>query len=173
MPIMIKMKRILLLVIMAAVFMFCAYSQSMTLIMIQNDSTTGEVRDITRLMENAILDDFFEAGYIISNEPVLTGGKNDAYTERLTSAGLGNVSYIIPVTINYNEELYKNEGNLYKTVKSVDWEIILGDSFNIAAKGSEVPNESMNKNTRDIEKGIARFSGDIVSSIEESVRKLN
>ena len=62
MPIMIKMKRILLLVIMATVFMFCAYSQSMTLIMIQNDSSTGEVRDITRLMENAILDGFFEAG---------------------------------------------------------------------------------------------------------------
>ena len=173
MPIIYEMKRILLLIITGVALLLSAYSQSMTLIMIQNDSTTGEVREITRLMENAILDGFFEAGYIISNEPVLTGGKTDAYTERLTSAGLGNVTYIIPVTINYNEELYKNEGNLYKSVNSVDWEIISVDTFDIAAKGSEYPNESMNKSTRDIEKGIAKFSGNIVSSIEESVRKLN
>lgn len=139
--------------------------------MIQEDSSIKTVRNTTQQLENAIMDSFFNKGFIITNEPILVAdSSNEQLAERYASAENGNVSFIIPVTVSYQNGLEEIEPDFEQSVASVDWEI-LSARLESKAKGHAIPNAGK-KNTGNRTSDIQIFSEKLVSEIDKTVNKL-
>ncbi len=77
-------KRIILIAALLVLIPALTFAQSLTIVIVQRDSSTNDVREMTRVLETSLMDSFFDDGFIVSNEPVVvTGTGNELFIEHL------------------------------------------------------------------------------------------
>ncbi len=159
-----KKRFVLILALLVLVPAF-TFAQSLTIVIVQRDSSTRDVREMTRLLETSLMDSFFCDGFIVSNEPVVvTGTGNELFIEHLASAGMGGMGYIVPVIIEYDET--KNAA----TFVNLEWEV-LSNNYDVYANGVvDQPKLHAALNRRDCEKGIRTFASNLEKEIGAAIR---
>lgn len=151
-----------------------AFCQSFALILSQNDEVSLKVRDTTSRMESAIMDAFFDQGFIISNEPIVTtNGDKDLYTARLSDAVQSNVTYIVSVELVYKSN-QKQSGFSPAEDISLNWELMDASFVTNSVKGS-VDSQTFAKifASRDANKAMKNFSHRLVAEITDNLKNLS
>ena len=161
-------KRIFLFSIIFLFVYFSSFAQSFALIMSQSDENSSNVNETTKRMENAIMDAFFNQGFIISNEPIVTNSE-ELYTKMLSDAVQSNVAYIVSV-----ELVYKNSQNAKAKEVFLNWELMDAQFIKNSVKGN-VDSKQFAKifESRDANKAIKSFSNSLVAEITANLKNLS
>ncbi len=164
-------------IIFLTVFLFVslgAFGQSFALIISQNDEVSLKVRDTTSRMEIAIMDAFFDQGFIISNEPIVTSnGDKELYTARLSDAVQSNVAYIVSVELVYRAN-QNQSGFSPATDVCLNWELMDARFVSDSVKGS-VSSQAFAEifASRDANKAMKNFSNNLVAEITGNLKNLS
>lgn len=158
-------KRIILITALILLIPAFTFAQSLTIVIVQRDSSTTLVREITRLLETSLMDSFFDDGFIVSNEPVVvTGTSNELFIEHLASAGTGGMGYIVPVIIKYDEISER------APFVNLEWEV-LSNNYDVYASGVvDKPKIHAALNRKDCEKGLRTFASNLEKEIGAAIR---
>ena len=161
--------------IAAAMTVQAASAASMSVQIMQNFEDQQGQASISYLIEQAVIDYFFEAGHIVSSAPVyvLSSDRKDqiALKNTLRETSDGGMEYLITVTVHYSvdKELKDSASLLLQYIKSVDWAVYAAKSGQKLASGSGSPGTITPANNN--EKGIVKFSGRLAAQISAGLQK--
>ena len=156
---------------------FCvssAAAKSIGIQVIQKNGALNEVHSSSYLIEESVLDSFFDYGYIVSNSPVcISNGSNDESNERktLNEAFEGQLDYVIFITVSYKAEGSTNPQADYLTnIERISWKMVdvitkrtLADAtYNV---GKVNPQNNSGDGIRKYTKNIAADIFDVVKSV--------
>lgn len=119
-----EIKKLIIMLIMG----FCAvnvFAKQITFQIVQHDSSASDVTEQSLVIEDEILNNFFEYGFIVTNSPAKISG-SDAMDEKLFKNGVGEAfngysDYFVQITLFYtrNEETKTKNSDLNKINFSV------------------------------------------------------
>ncbi len=153
-----KTRKILLI----AGFLLCAqvcFAKQVSFQIIQHDDKTQNVTEQSLVIEDEMLNSFFETGYIVTNSPTVVSesDENDVilYNKALGDAYEGSSDYFIQVKLFYNNSL-----------KQIDWSIAS------VATGNKIKESSIKGSvTAADEKGMKKISSRLMSEIYDILKK--
>lgn len=156
---------------LACVLLISVVSASASVIsfqIIQHDQSQDEVRESSYIIENALFDNFFDYGYIATNNPTVTtsGPEDDMkwFSRAFMDARTGKCNYFVILTIDYNVKVSKNpKGSILSNIDSVSWELY--DTSTSAKIGSGVRKVGTIAPQKNNEKGIKSFAAEIARDI--------
>lgn len=146
------------------------WSKSMSLQIIQKNGSENVVFDASYLVEQTIMDYFFEHAYIVSNSPVIIQKKSESIKSELQksydSAQEGYLDFIIEVTILYNLSDSNNpEEALLNNIEKIEWNVKSLSDKSLISSGNAIPNSNRND-----EDSIIYFASEIAKNIENEIK---
>jgi hypothetical protein len=153
-----KTRKILLI----AGLLLCAqvcFAKQVSFQIIQHDDKTQNVTEQSLVIEDEMLNSFFETGYIVTNSPTVVSesDENDVilYNKAMGDAYEGSSDYFIQVKLFYNNSL-----------KQIDWSIAS------VATGNKIKESSITGSvTAADEKGMKKLSSKLMSEIFDILKK--
>lgn len=147
-------------------FPLSLFSATVTLSMAQNAAASPATLEMTRFIENQIMNDYFGSGEIISNIEILENGfppsgENDF---RIEEAAEGMSDFLLSVYLEYDsgEKRLSESGVTYAALKSLEWHLIDVSSSKILGSGSVAVKESEMRKSNPYE--YARAAAGAISS---------
>lgn len=145
-------------------------AQSISLQIIQKNGSDSVVFDASYLIEQSMMDYFFEHAYIVSNSPVIIKKDKQEIKVELQkaydSAQEGYLDYIIEATVYYNLEDSNNpEEALMENIEKIEWNVLLLSDKSVISKGSEVPQKYRNDDD-----SLVFFANEIAKKIESEIK---
>ena len=137
----------------------CVYGKSINILINQIDGIQDSVRDSVQLLENSVMDFFFDAGFIVSSEKIcLETDIKKTVQIALDSSVNGFIDYLIVAKINVNPKSDE--------LISAGWEVInVATGKTIGSGLMEAP-----KPYREKEVSIQRFGVDVGSEIYSCIK---
>ena len=153
-----KTRKILLI----AGLLLCAqvcFAKQVSFQIIQHDDKTQNVTEQSLVIEDEMLNSFFETGYIVTNSPTVVSesDENDVilYNKAMGDAYEGSSDYFIQVKLFYNNSL-----------RQIDWSIAS------VATGNKIKESSITGSvTAADEKGMKKISSKLMSEIYDILKK--
>lgn len=153
-----KTRKILLI----AGLLLCAqvcFAKQVSFQIIQHDDKTQNVTEQSLVIEDEMLNSFFETGYIVTNSPTVVSesDENDVilYNKAMGDAYEGSSDYFIQVKLFYNNSL-----------RQIDWSIAS------VATGNKIKESSITGSvTAADEKGMKKLSSKLMSEIFDILKK--
>ena len=153
-----KTRKILLI----AGLLLCAqvcFAKQVSFQIIQHDEKTQNVTEQSLVIEDEMLNSFFETGYIVTNSPTVVSesDENDVilYNKAMGDAYEGSSDYFIQVKLFYNNSL-----------RQIDWSIAS------VATGNKIKESSITGSvTAADEKGMKKLSSKLMSEIFDILKK--
>ena len=153
-----KTRKILLI----AGLLLCAqvcFAKQVSFQIIQHDEKTQNVTEQSLVIEDEMLNSFFETGYIVTNSPTVVSesDENDVilYNKAMGDAYEGLSDYFIQVKLFYNNSL-----------RQIDWSIAS------VATGNKIKESSITGSvTAADEKGMKKLSSKLMSEIFDILKK--
>lgn len=156
---------------------FFAFTQlfavSLSVQILQFNPGQDKVWETSQVVEQSIIDFFFENGFVVSNSPVFLS--TDAKTDRMEirksveDARQGRLEYFAEVKINYNENITTNSDSaLLSHVKNVHWRIYDSNNGNVLSEGDVIPEKVTPKN--DDEYSVILLGQDIAMEIKSNIK---
>lgn len=147
------------------------HAKSFSLQIIQKNGSENVVFNASYLIEQTILDYFFEHAYIVSNSPVIIEKKDgDLETElkkSIAAAQEGFLDYIIEVEVFYNLENSNNpEEAMLSNIEKIKWNVVSLSGRTVLAGGEAVPQKRKLKNDDD---SLVFFTNEIAQSIQKGL----
>lgn len=149
---------------------FCAQAKTFSLQVVQKNTPGDQIFDSSFVVEQTILDHFFDRGMIVSNNSILVS-KDDEMQEKLDvrrsmmEARVGCMDLFIKLDLNYSVLDSANPtAILLSNIKSADIEIVsLQDNSTISSGKFTPPALSDLNNNRS---GVEDFAEDIAKKIQ-------
>ncbi len=162
-------------IIIVAIFILCsgafAFSPSIVVQMAQHDSKSEVLRESTFILENGVLDTFFEAGYIVSSLPTSINKEiKDILKETTQTAREGYMSYVVYINVYYRSyDIKIDETIAIDDIESINWQVVNAKDMSVLGEGktqapSKVPGEN------DL-LAMRRFSNDLGADIKREFEK--
>lgn len=153
-----KTRKLLLIAGLLLCAQFC-FAKQVSFQIIQHDDKTQNVTEQSLVLEDEMLNSFFETGYIVTNSPTVVSesAENDVilYNKALGDAYEGSSDYFIQVKLFYNNSL-----------KQIDWSIAS------VATGNKIKESSITGSvTAADEKGMKKISSKLMSEIYDILKK--
>lgn len=153
-----KTRKLLLIAGLLLCAQFC-FAKQVSFQIIQHDDKTQNVTEQSLVLEDEMLNSFFETGYIVTNSPTVVSesDENDVilYNKALGDAYEGSSDYFIQVKLFYNNSL-----------KQIDWSIAS------VATGNKIKESSIKGSvTAADEKGMKKISSRLMSEIYDILKK--
>lgn len=153
-----KTRKLLLIAGLLLCAQFC-FAKQVSFQIIQHDDKTQNVTEQSLVLEDEMLNSFFETGYIVTNSPTVVSesAENDVilYNKALGDAYEGSSDYFIQVKLFYNNSL-----------KQIDWSIAS------VATGNKIKESSITGSvTAADEKGMKKLSSRLMSEIYDILKK--
>ena len=153
-----KTRKLLLIAGLLLCAQFC-FAKQVSFQIIQHDDKTQNVTEQSLVLEDEMLNSFFETGYIVTNSPTVVSesDENDVilYNKALGDAYEGSSDYFIQVKLFYNNSL-----------KQIDWSIAS------VATGNKIKESSITGSvTAADEKGMKKLSSKLMSEIFDILKK--
>lgn len=147
-----------------------ANSASFSLQIIQKDGSENVVFDASYMIEQTILDFFYENSYIVSNSPVIIQKKNEDITEQIKksfdAAVEGYLDLIIQATVYYNLSDSNNPSEaVISNIEKVEWKVIKLENNLEIASGNAVPG----KKYRNDDDGLYFFASELAANIKAAI----
>lgn len=166
------MKRLLLASIFA-LLSFCAFAKSFSLQVVQKNTPGDQVFDSSFVVEQTILDHFFDRGMIVSNNSILVS-KDDVVKEKtdirrsMMEARIGCMDLFIKLNLNYSVLDSANPtAILLSNIKSADMEIVSLKEDKAIASGKFTPPSLTDLNNN--RSGVEDFAEDIAKKIQAEI----
>ena len=160
----------LLLTFVFSIACFCAFSKSFSLQVVQKNTPGDQVFDASFVVEQTILDHFFDRGMIVSNNSVLIS-KNDAAQDKtdlrrsMIEAKIGCMDLFVKLCLNYSVLDSANPtAVLLSNIKSADLEIVSLEENKTICKGKFTPPALTDLNNN--RSGVEDFAADIANKIQ-------
>ena len=153
-----KTKKIGLILGLLLCTQFC-FAKQISFQIIQHDERTQSVSEQSLVIEDELLNGFFENGYIVTNSPTVVSDSdaNDVilYNKAMGDAYEGSSDYFIQVKLFYSNAL-----------NQIDWSIASVSTGNIIKKSTIESSV-----TSADEKGMKKVSSKLVSDIFDILKK--
>ena len=135
------------------------FARQVSFQIIQHDDRTQDVTEQSLVIEDELLNGFFETGYIVTNSPTVVSQSDEddvvLYNKALGDAYEGSSDYFIQIKLFYNNAL-----------KQIDWSIAS------AATGKIIKKSSIKGSVvTDDEKGMKKISSKLISEIFDTLKK--
>lgn len=157
----------------ALVFAFSVFSacaKSFSLQVVQKNAPGDQVFDSSFVVEQIILDHFFDRGMIVSNNALLVS-KNDAAQDKIDlrrsmfEAKIGCMDLFVQLDLNYSAlETANPEVILLSNIKSADLQIVSLQENKTICKGKFTPPALTDLNNN--RSGVENFAADIANKIQ-------
>jgi len=155
------------LLVLAPYFVSAA---SFSLQVIQINGSENVVFDASYMIEQTIMDFFYENLYIVSNSPVIIKKKNEdikAQIQKSFDAAVeGSLDLLIQASVFYNLSDSNNpEEAVISNIERVEWKVIKLDGNIEIASGTAVPG----KKYRNDDDGLYFFANEIAAHIKTAI----
>lgn len=145
-------------------------AKSFSLQIVQKYGSETVVYEASYLIEQVILDYFYEHLYIVSNSPVIIEQKDKDITAELQKAfddaQEGCLDYVILADVYFNlTESNNPEEALLNNIDKVEWKVFSTENKSVLASGRAVPG----KKYRNDDDGLTYFSNEIAEHIKEQI----
>lgn len=102
-------------------------ASTVTISMVQNKNAPGIAVEMTRVIEDQIMNDYFASGEIVSNIEIIQDGNafaNPLFSVEEASAGMSD--FLLAVYLEYGPEAKKtsDSGASYAELKKVNWRVV-------------------------------------------------
>lgn len=168
------MNKKILFVFFICFLTFASYAKSLSLQVIQRNGDEEHIHECTMLIEQAIMDYFFEHNDIISNSPTsiyLNEADSKAASEKNINEAIdGSIEYFIELTLCYDKPEHEmaNPFSL-SNVKKINWTVInLSTNKPLVSGSFSKIDESK---TIETETGIEEFAYTIAENINKEIIK--
>lgn len=147
-----------------------ANAKSFSLQIIQKNGSENIVYETSYVIEQAILDYFFENMYIVSNNPIIIQKKGQDITNDLQkafdAAQEGLLDYLIETEIFYNisDSTNPESANL-QNIDKVEWRLISTDTKKTLSKGNLIPESKFKNNAN----GLIYFTNELAENIKKQI----
>ena len=135
------------------------FARQVSFQIIQHDDRTQDVTEQSLVIEDELLNGFFETGYIVTNSPTVVSQSDEdnvvLYNKALGDAYEGSSDYFIQIKLFYNNAL-----------KQIDWSIASAATGKIIKKSSIKGSVVV-----DDEKGMKKISSKLISEIFDTLKK--
>ncbi|HNY20918.1 MAG TPA: hypothetical protein PKO22_02090 [Treponemataceae bacterium] len=111
-----------------------AYAESVTIALAQNAQAPVVALEMSRTIEDEILNDYFDGGHIVSNTPIaMEGSSFKKKNFSVKEAAFGYSDYVIAVYLEYGPEEIKDteKKTSYAELRSIVWRVVLVSSSKI------------------------------------------
>ena len=162
------------LVLCAAIFgTVCSWATELSFQVIQHNDALDTVSEQTLVIEDQILDYFFNLGDIVTNEPALAAVVEDTEGLRKTAyaiAASGGAEYFIQLRLFYGGKGSKDPANIsLKNLVHVQWTIT------DAASGEKIADVKMKvrkpASGRTDAEGIKEYAASVADAMKKELRK--
>jgi len=164
-----------LFAIVLAFFVCAAYAKSFSLQVVQKNTPGDQVFDSSFVVEQTILDHFFDRGLIVSNNEVLVQ-KNDEVQNKtdirrsMIEAKIGCMDLFVKLSLNYSVLDSANPtAILLSNIKSADMEIVSLEENKTICSGKFTPPATTDLNNN--RSGVEDFAEDIANKIQAELAK--
>ena len=116
-----------------------AFAATVTVSMSQNSDAPSSAIEMTRVIENAIMGEYFNSGQIVSNTGIMQGEPSPSETRALVrEAAAGMSDFLLSVRLEYepNKKIVTDAGGVYALLKKAEWQVIDVASSKIVGSGS-------------------------------------
>ncbi|MGL4981757.1 MAG: hypothetical protein ACRC4W_02665 [Treponemataceae bacterium] len=142
---------------------------SLTLMVSQKDGASTLLRKTTQIVEDSLLEFFFDSGIVVSNEPISTKGKEKQIKKKIyETASQGNCDYVLALTINYKKNTSKSsEKILLDDIVNIGWEVVDTLTDDVLFRGEKVPqvNHIAVKNSLEVINAVNDFTCELGKEI--------
>ncbi len=152
---------------------FAATAESFSLQVVQKNTPGDQVFDSSFVVEQTILDHFFDRGMIVSNNSILVS-KDDVVQEKtdlrrsMMEARIGCMDLFVKLDLNYSVLDSANPtAILLSNIKSADLEIVSLKDDVAVAKGKFTPPSLTDLNNN--RSGVEDFAEDIAKKIQAEI----
>lgn len=152
------------------------FGLSMSVQVVQNFRDQNDPCSISYLIEQSVIDYFFDQGHIVSSAPVyvLSTEKDNkrALSHALAETADGGMDYLVTINVNYNvaRELKNSAPLLLQYIKDVTWTVYRTVDGTELISGENAPGKITAVNNN--EKGIVGFSSKLASQISAGLQKI-
>lgn len=159
-----------LLAIVFALFACAAYAKSFSLQVVQKNTPGDQVFDSSFVVEQTILDHFYDRGMIVSNNSVLISKDDEAQDKTdlrrsMIEAKIGCMDLFVKLCLNYSVLDSANPtAILLSNIKSADLEIVSLAENKTICKGKFTPPTLTDLNNN--RNGVEDFAEDIANKIQ-------
>lgn len=161
-------KKSLLLILLAVTN--SAFAKSAAIQVVQKFGSESVIYNASYLIEQTVMDYFFENNFIISNSPVINQKKGQDISielQKAFDAALGgSLEYLIQADVYYNLQDSNNpEEALLSNLDKIEWKVTAVDSKKLIASGKATPG----KKYKNDETGLCSFSNELAKHIIEQI----
>ena len=162
------------LVLCAAIFgTVCSWATELSFQVIQHNDALDTVSEQTLVIEDQILDYFFNLGDIVTNEPALAAVVEDAEGLRKTAyaiAASGGAEYFIQLRLFYSGKRSKNSANIsLKNLVHVQWTITdAASGEKIADVKTKVRKPASGRTDAE---GVKEYAASVADAMRKELRK--
>lgn len=167
-------KKSVFLAIFGLLIAAASFSQAVGILVIQDSGNVTDVRATSYIVENTLLDTFFDNGYIVSNNPIaLINSRNtvESLTKRaIRESNEGQMDILIVIKIKYKlSERMNTSAVLLSDIEEMSYEIYnVLTSISYDSK-NYVPNTGSSRNNED---GVKTFTQILIKDLLKSLRAL-
>ena len=154
---------------------FSASAKSFSLQVVQKNTPGDDVFDSSYVVEQTILDYFFERGMIVTNGSVLVS-KNDVAKDKtdlrrsMMEARIGSMDLFVQLDLNYSVLDSANPtAVLLSNIKSADVQIVSLSQNKVIASGKFTPPATTDLNNNRV--GVESFANDIAIKLQAEFAK--
>lgn len=160
-------KGLILMTLLAGSFVS---AKSFSLQIIQKNGSETVVYEASYMIEQTIMDYFYENMYIVSNSPVIIQKKGEDISAELQkaydAAQEGSLDYLIEAEVFYNLSDSNNpEEALLQNIDKIEWKVVSLQTKKTLVKGNAVPG----KKFRNDDDGLFNFSNELAEHIKEQI----
>lgn len=169
-----KMSRIACIVFFS-IFSAFGFAESVGIQVIQKDGNIKEIRQTSYVVENTILDGFFDKGYIATTAPVAISESDekdsDVLKKVLEEALEGHIDILTVVFVEYKMgDSIVTANVLLNDVKKITWKLYdVQTGLPLVSQEYEIQ-KSVSKYSG--EDGVVRFSKNVFSDIVKALKKV-
>lgn len=162
------------LVLCAAIFgTVCSWATELSFQVIQHNDALDTVSEQTLVIEDQILDYFFNLGDIVTNEPALAAVTEDAEGLRKTAyaiAAAGGAEYFIQLRLFYSGKRSKDPANIsLKNLVHVQWTITdAANGKKIADVKTKVRKPASGRTDAE---GVKEYAASVADAMKKELRK--
>lgn len=171
-----KLKKLIL-------FLFCislssvAFAKQITIQIIQHDNTTDTVAEASLVVEDQLLDGFFDNGFIVSNTPASVSNSEvqdlTFFNSGIGDAYEGGADYFVQIKLYYDnssivsaqvEKGKKSVGKREISLERVDWTVAS------ATTGKKIKESSLPCAKLGIKDDLRLISDDLIFEIKKAIK---
>ena len=163
-----KLKRLFILTVLLASGALC-FANQISFQIVQHDESLDSVSEDSMVIEDSVLNNFFEYGFIVTNSDAAIS-ESKAQDEKLYKIGQGDAfngfsDYFVQIRLYYErtEQTLVNTSDLYK----IDF------SITSVKSGKKIADRSMKniKIDRTKKNNLVKISADLVNEISKALRE--